>query len=55
MWHVIDTPMYPARWHVVKRGGTPNNATCHFFRDNADAWKEANRRNERDKEKTNVD
>lgn len=45
-WKVIDTPMYPARWHVVPEPPyRPCNATHNFFQEKEDAEAEAKRRN----------
>ena len=41
---VIDTPMWPARYQIVRRGYPVDNATCNFFLDYDDAITAAARR-----------
>ena len=51
-YHVVETPCYPAKWKVEPIDRPGDNATSNYFRTWQNAWREAERRNAKERMNT---
>lgn len=50
-WVVIETPCYPRKWKLVNDKYKESNSCAYYFEDYSKAQKEADTKNEEEKDK----